>query len=139
MSKEAVEQAHDLVPPRRGAVWAVTVDSTARAYNIGALALGGYTPEGSGAKRNHVCLALQAETADIYFYFDSATGSGLSDTTAQAAGAGTAVPADAHSIILKAGNPPIMLNIQRNLDKFIQVKTASSSGILRLWVVSEAR
>lgn len=139
MTANALEQAHQLVPPRRGSVWAVTVDSTARAYNIGTLTLGGFTPDGSGAQRSNVCLALQAETADIFFFFDSATGSGLDDTAAQAAGAGTATLADTHAIILKAGNPPIMLNIQRNVDKFIQVKAASTSGILRMWVVSESR
>lgn len=123
-------------PPRRGAVWAVTVDSTARAYDLSKLPLGGYTPEASNAKRNEVVLYLQAETNDVYFYFDSATGIGLNDATLQAAGAGAATFADAYGAILEAGGPPLKVRISRSLDKFIQLKAASTSGILRMWAGS---
>ncbi len=136
---EALDQAYDFVPPRRGTVWCVAVDATARAYDLSTLALGAFTPAASSQRRNHVVLALQAELNDVFFYFDTATGSSLSDTAKQAATAAAVAFADTYCIILKAGNPPIQLRIDRSLDKFIQVKTASTGGNLRMWVVSEAR
>lgn len=137
MASVAEEQIASLTPPRRGAVWAVATDATARAYDLSATALGGYTPEGSGEKRANVVLYLQAETADAYFYFDSATGTALLDTSKQAVGAGPLVFNDAYCAILKAGNPPMQIRIDRTIDKFIQVKSAG--GILRMWACSENR
>ena len=139
MSVEAIEQAHDLVPPRRGSVWAVEVDSTARAYSLASLSLAGYAPEASTARRKTVVLALQAQTNDVFFYFDSATGSSLDDTAKQIAGAAAIAFADTYAIVLPAGNPPIQLRIDRTVDKFIQLKAASTAGVLRMWVVSEGR
>lgn len=137
MGSNAEDQYAACTPPRRGAVWAVTVDSTARAYNISATALGGYTPEASQKRRNEVVIYLQAETNDVYFYFDSATGSSLANGTTQAATAAELAFADAHCAVLKTGDPPLKVRINRALDKFIQVKAASTSGVLRMWAGSQ--
>lgn len=138
MGSLAEVQAASILPPRRGAVWAVAVDSTARAYDMTALSLAGATPEAAGTRPTHVYLYLQAETNDVYFYFDSATGSALADATKQAAAAGAVAMADAHGAVLKAGNPPLRVRIDRSLDKFIQVKAASTAGVLRMWASSES-
>ena len=135
MGSNAEDQYAQIAPPRRGAVWAVATDTTARAYDISKCALGGYTPEGSKAKRNHVVLWLQAETNDVYFYFDSATGNSLDTTTKQSAGAGDLAFADSYCAIVKAGNAPIRVRIDRSTDKFIQVR-GSAGGILRMWAGS---
>lgn len=123
-------------PPRKGAVWAVTVDSTARAYDISKCALGGYTPE--AGKRAEVYVYLQAQTQDVFFFFDDATDSGLDDTAAQAATAADLAFVATHCAVLEAGNPPLKLRINRALDKFLIVKAASTSGILRMWAASES-
>ncbi len=136
MGSTAEQQVANTLPPRRGAVWAVTVDSTARSYDLRALALAGVTPENAGTRPQHVCLYLQADTNDVFFYFDSASGNSLSDTTAQAATAAAVTMADAHAAVLKAGNPPMRVRIDRSLDKYIQVKAASTSGVLRMWACS---
>ncbi len=138
MGSRAQEQDSSVLPPRRGAVWALTVDSTARAYDLTAVAFGGSpAPEAAATRPQHVMLYLQAETNDVYFYFDSATGSSLANGTTQAAGAGAMAFADAHCAVLKAGNPPVKVRIDRSLDKYLQVKAASTSGVLRLWACSE--
>ena len=138
MASVAEEQASSLSPPRRGSVWAVTVDSTARAYDLSKIAIGGYTPEASGGRRQTVVLYLQAETNDVYFYFDSATGSSLANGTTQAAAAADVAMAAAHCAVLKAGSVEVF-RIDRTIDKFIQVKAASTSGVLRMWAYSESR
>jgi len=137
MGSTAEEQNSALLPPRRGAVWSVVVDSTARAYSLGAMALGGSpAPEAAGTRAQHIDLYLQAETNDVFFFFDSAVGTGLSDTAKQTATAAAAAFDDTYCAILKAGNAPIKVRIDRSLDKFIQVKAASTSGVLRMWACS---
>lgn len=136
MGTTAEKQAAECQPPRRGAVWAVTVDSTARAYELDTIALGAFTPEAAGTRSNHVVLYLQAETNDVYFYFDSATGNSLDDTAKQTATAAALAFANTYGAVLKAGNPPLKVRIDRALDKFIQVKAASTSGVLRMWAGS---
>ncbi len=142
MSSVAEEQASSLTPPRRGAVWAVAVDSTARAYDISAAILGAgetVAPEAASKRRRQVVLYLQAETNDVYFYFDTATGSSLADSTKQSATAAALAFNDAHCAILKAGNNPIQVRIDRSIDKFIQLKAVSTAGVLRMWACSEVR
>jgi hypothetical protein len=139
MGTIAEELASGNVPPRRGAVWAVTVDSTARSYNISKANFGGGTPEASGGRRMEVTLYLQAETNDVYFYFDSATGTALNDATKQAAGSADLAFADAHGAYLPYGWPPFKVRIDRTIDKFITIKTATNPGVLRIWACSESR
>lgn len=129
-------QASDVLPPRRGAVWAVAVDSTARAYDMTKLAFAGATTDAVAAKPQHVFLYLQAETNDVYFYFDNVTGTALADTGKQAATAGAVVFDDSYAAVLKAGNPPLRVRINRAQDKFIQLKATSTAGVLRMWASS---
>lgn len=137
MGARAEEQHSASLPPRRGQVWAVTVDSTARAYDLSALGLAGMpAPEAAGTRPQHVILYLQAETNDVYYYFDSVTGSALDNAAAQAAGAAAVGMQTAHCAVLKAGNAPLKVRIDRSQDKFIQVKAATTSGVLRLWAAS---
>ncbi len=125
-------------PPRRGLVWALAVDATARVYDISKLAIGGYTPEATQKRRAEVYIYLQAETNDVYFYFDSATGTTLDDTTKQTATTADAAYAGTYGAILEAGNPPLKLRINRATDKFICVKATSTAGVLRLWAGSDS-
>lgn len=137
MASTAEQQAAAVLPPRRGAVWAVTVDSTARAYDLSALALGGAAaPEAAGTRPTHVFLCLQAETNDVYYYFDSATGTALSDTAVQAAASAAVTFANTYGAILEAGGAPTWVRIDRSLDKFLILKAASTSGVLRMWACS---
>lgn len=138
MGSRAEHQVADIIPPRRGSVWAVAVDSTARAYDMTALNLAGVAPEAAGTRPMDVFLYLQAETNDVYFYFDSVTGSALDNTAAQAASAAAVAYANTYAVVLKAGNPPLRVRINRSIDKFIQVKAAAAAGVLRMWASSNS-
>lgn len=138
MGTIAEDQWAQSMPPRRGLVVALAVDSTARPYNLSTLAIGSpNAPQGSGKRREVVGLWMQAETNDVYFHFDSATSSGLADTAKIAAG-GTMAYADTYGAVLKAGNPPILFRIDRAIDVFLIVKAASTAGVLRMWAASDA-
>lgn len=137
MSSIAAEQSLTFAPPRRGAVFALTVDSTARPYNISTLILGSvYAPAAAMQKRHEVVILMQAETNDVYFHFASATANDLDNTAAIAAGGAVAF-ANTYGAVLKAGNMPIRVRIDRSIDQFLIVKAASTSGILRFWAASD--
>jgi len=130
---EAQDQFFNLVGPRRGKVLAVAVDATARAYDLTALAFGDDPYQ--AVKAQFCDITVQADGNDIFFYFDSATGSALSDTAVVSAG-GTAAFADTYAAKIDSGTFQTF-RIRRNLDKFIQVKCASGkTATLRLYASS---
>lgn len=132
----AEKQAVEVHPPRKGLIKALTVDSTARSYDITALPLAGVTPDNAATARNEVWLTLQAETADVFFSLSSASYTSLDDTAAAAAdGAAMSGYTDTHAARLVADDT-ISFRIDRSRDKFLNVKAASTSGILRFWASS---
>lgn len=149
----ALDQAHEYAPPRRGAVIALEVDSTCRAYDMKSLALGGYTPTESQRDARTVVLWMQAETNDVYFYFaegavsadPASSGSAVAttdvddiDNTAKISAGSALAFANTYAGLLKAGNGPLPIRINRGVDRFLVVKAASTSGVLRFWATSSA-
>jgi hypothetical protein len=133
-----LHQSAELRPPRRGTVWAVSVDSTARVYDLSALDLGndGDAPNGAGDRPRTVDICLQCETADVYFYFSSASATNLDNTAAQAATSAAAAAQTTHGAVLKSGNMQAGYRINRTTDRYLVVKTASGTATLRLWAAS---
>ncbi len=136
MTDRAQTQAANVVPPRRGLVWAQAVDVTARPYNIALLPFGGKAICNAN-QVDHIYLTLQADGGDVYYYFDSATGSALLDTTTNAAG--TPLTATTMSAAMAAKVPSgssVDVRIERNLDSWICVKTSASTATLRVYASS---
>lgn len=132
MPPEADQQAMNVVPPRRGAILAITLDATARPYNLTLLTMGGVAY--NAALAQHIYLTLQAETANCWYFFHSATDSALDKTAAIAAGA-TAGYANTHAAYLPAGQS-VSHRIKLNVDKWIEVQ-GSGAGILRIFASSQ--
>ena len=130
----AQDQAADTCPPRRGAVLALTVDATARAYDLTALDLGGYAA--SGGRRNEVFLTLFADGGDVYYQLASVATASLDDTAVIAA-AGTLAYANTYAMKLPSGAAQ-SFRINRNVDKYLQVKTSSGTATLRFFASSPA-
>lgn len=138
-------QVDECRPPRRGEVIALTVDSTARAYDLLSVALAGFTPSNSQREQSSVVLWMQAETANVYFYFASGEAGAVAttdvddidNTAAVAAGAALAF-ANTYAGVIVAGALPLAIRIDRSLDRFLVVKAASTSGVLRFWAASSA-
>lgn len=128
------------LPPRRGAVKAITVDSTARSYNITTLPLGGNTPDGAASTPTEVDVWFQATTNDVFIYFTETSGtSNLDDTAAIAAGAATLTAFETtHAAVIEAGESPVCFRLNRAVDKHMVVKAASTSGVLRFWAAGAA-
>lgn len=137
MAGIAEHQIAECLPPRRGAVWSLTVDSTARNYDLSALAIDGVAPDGAGDRPRTLAVWMQAETNDVFFHFSPDAQTDLSDTTAQAASSAAAAYATTYGAMLKAGNLPTVFRINRTTDRYLVVKAASTSGKLRLWAASQ--
>lgn len=125
-----------VLPPRRGAVVALTVDTTVRPYALGSLALAGYTPEAAAHQREEVYLTLQADGAKVYYYFASATASDLANGTTIAAG-GTLAYGNAYCAVIPDGTSA-QVCIDRSQDKFLIIQTASGTATLRIYASSES-
>lgn len=134
MTHIAEHQAANILPPRRGAVLAIAVDTTARAYDITTIDLGDVYKAAHG---DEVYLTLQADGAKVYYHFKETTGgTGLDNTAAVAAG-GTIAFADTYGAFVGDGER-VQERITRNLDKFLVVKTASGTATLRIWASSHS-
>lgn len=138
-------QVDECRPPRRGEVIALTVDSTCRAYDLLSVALAGFAPQNAQREQSSVVLWMQAETANVYFYFASGeAGSVVTtdvddiDDTAKVAAGGSIAFANTYGAVIVAGNGPIPVRIDRGQDRFLVVKAASTSGVLRFWATSSA-
>lgn len=138
-------QVDECRPPRRGEVIALTVDSTARAYDLLQVALAGFTPQNSQREQSSVVLWLQAETNNVYFYFASGEAGAVVTTdvddidhAAAVAAGGSLAFANTYAGIIVAGAAPIAVRIDRSLDRFLVVKAASTSGVLRFWAASSS-
>lgn len=138
MATVAEELAAYTTPPRASLVWAVTLDTTFRAYNLIPLAMGGFTPEADGKRRGEVFVTIQAQTADVFFYFSATdTAASANSTTAQsAASADAAYGANTMTAYIPAGQERSYV-LNRSLDKYLIVK-GSAAGILRMFASSPA-
>lgn len=135
MSSVAEHQAANALPPRRGAVLALAIDSTARPYALASLDLAGYT-QGTSPNQQHVFVTLQAITADVWFYFSSATASDLDHAAAISAGSALAY-ANTYGWRLPQ-NEERSFRLNRNLDRFLIVKTATGTATLLIAASSES-
>ena len=126
------------LPPRRGAVKALTVDSTARTYSIIGLTLGEFKSDGAGSMPSEVDVWFQAQTNDVFIHFRSDSGAADLDDTAAAAADAAAMTSftNTHGAVLEAGESPICFRLNRGVDKYMVVKAASTSGILRFWAAA---
>lgn len=117
---------------------AITVDSTARSYDMSALDIGndGAPPDGPSDRSRFVNLWLQADTNDVFIHFRPDAGAADLDNTQAIAAGAALVYVNSHGAVIKAGNPPIYLRIQRNVDRFMVLKAASTGGFLRIWAAS---
>lgn len=140
MGDRATSQSDNIVPPRRGEILAQAVDSTARAYNLALLPIGGKAIVNS-KQTDHIYVTIEADGADIYFQFaSSSTPANLDNTASNAAGtAWTATTMSANtSYAAKIASGTIRdFRIERSKDQWLIVKTASGTGTLRLYASSQ--
>lgn len=136
MSSNAEEQSANVQPPRRGATLALTVDSTARAYSLTSLALGGFTPDPGNKRRAEVYLTLFADGGDVYYHLADTNTVNLDDTAVIAAG-GTLAFANTYAFKLPSGAAH-SFRIDRSQDTYLHVKTSAGSATLRFFASSPA-
>jgi len=131
----ALQQEANVLPPRRGQCLALTVDTTARAYDISGLALGGHTPPGSNSGPSYVFVTMQAITQDVWLHFHSASATDLDNAAVITAGSALAY-ANTYGYRIPAGGER-RFRLNRAVDKFLVVETSTSTATLLIAASSE--
>lgn len=136
-SAGAENQAANLVPPREGAIFAITLDATSRPKDLGNLALGGVAI----AKGGSVYLTLRANVKWWYRFSPVNTGT-INEATADAATLGATTDGTspntfpATAAIEVSADEFVHVRVDRLVDRFLLVK-GSGAGILRGWASSD--
>lgn len=138
MADYVSELANYVIPPRRSQVIVLTLDTTARAYDMQSLTYGrSRTPGTAGwVNPDRVYLRLQAITANIYFYFANDNTVTLDKTATIAAGSALA-NANTYADFIPAGTF-VDVCISRDLDKYLHIQ-GSAAGTLILRHSSDPR
>jgi len=129
MSYQSSLLADRITPPND--VWAQTLDTTSRAYDITVLSVHGHAFVAGQPDR--VWVTIQADGADVYFAFDDASRT-IAEGTAVAAG-GTPAFADTSCCVVPDGQER-SYEITRNRHKFLMLK-GSAAGTARIYFSSE--
>lgn len=140
MTDRATSQSDNWVPARRGEIWSQAVDTTARAYQISLMPFGG-KPITNTKQVDHIYLDLHADGGDVYYYFDSASSTALDDTASNAVGVAVTATTMSGSAAFGARIPSggtISVRIERSLDHWLTIKTASGTATLRVNASSQA-
>lgn len=128
------DQLANVQPPRRGECFTLSVDTTARPYDLSTLAFGGVSVEGGNSRRDETFVTIRAITADIWLHFSQATASDL-DNTATIAVGGTLAYANTMGGVILAGQE-IRVRLDRSRDRFMICKTSAGTATMLFRVSS---
>lgn len=127
--------ADNVIPPRKSSCIVLTLDTTARAYDLRTLLLGRLAaPSTTSPNPDRVYLAITARTADCYLQFDSTNTVTLDKTAAIAAGSALA-ETNTFGDIIPAGVLR-SFELQRAKDMYLHVQ-GSAAGYIHISVSSE--
>lgn len=133
---EAGRQADNIRPPRKTEVLALGVDVTARCYDLEGLTMGGKTYNVAAGVRDAIYFTLEAELADVYYYFGSASVT-ITMSAASVISPGSALAYDAKYCMRVPQNDTRDVRIERSVDKFLYVVVSAGSAILRMYASSQ--
>ena len=135
MSNGAERQYANVLPARRGQCLVIETSSTATAYALANLELAGFAPK-EGKENRHVYVTLTALEQACWYHFSPVTAADLSDTAEVAVG-GSPAYANTMGACIPAGTS-VRIRIDRQRDKFLVLKTASTGGQLALHASSDS-
>lgn len=131
MSGYAADLADYVIPARKSEVLVITLDATARAYDLRSLKLGAIlTPDTAAVNPQKVYLRLLSLSVNCHYHFDSTSSVTLDRTAAISAG-GAIANAATYGDVLVASAPEHVI-IDRSVDKYIHVQgTGAGTLIIR--------
>lgn len=122
------DMANIIVPPRRSLILPITLDATARAYDLRSMLFGRLiAPDPAAVNGDKVMLRIRTFSADLYYYFAPDNTVTLDKTQAISAGGAIAV-ANTYGDHLAAGTWEDV-TIDRSVDQYIHVQ-GSGAGTL---------
>lgn len=135
MSTVAEAQAANVTPPRRSQTLVIATDATARAYDLWSVGFAGHAAPNTTAGRLFVYLSLQATGAACWYQLSDVSTATLDPSAAITAGSALAYVAT-HGAFVADGSEK-MIRINRNVDRYLIIRTASGTGKLVIYASSE--
>lgn len=131
----ATDQSDNIIPPRQNQILPLNVNSTALTYDLTAVSL--QSPYVNGQARQFVYVTLSNRgSADVYFYFSNTNSTALNDANAVALNA-TLAYNNSYGVKLAAGSER-SYRIDKNVDKFLCLKTNASTAVVDVFASSQA-
>ena len=125
------------IPPRRGKVIAMTLDVTAREYDLNAVEFGGLLQSTRAGQENHVCLRFEAIGTNLWLYFcDTSQAVDLDPAILIAAGGAVAFDVKAPGLVPSGQYRDYW--IDRRFDRYLTFRGAAA-GSVRIHAVTEAQ
>lgn len=131
---EVTRQADDILPPRKGQVLVFNVDANARSYNLQAVLLAGFKDNSVNNQPQFMYVTLEADAGDVYFVFANDNTPTLDPATAIALG-GAVVLSNTYCFRIPQ-NQERHVRINRNVDKFLHIRTSVGAAVLRFYASS---
>lgn len=123
--------ANIIVPARKGLNYVITLDTTARVYDLRTMLFGRLQAPGTNTTNaDRVMIRLKARTADLYYHFDSTNTVTLDKTAALAAGGTLIEGTTTYGDWLAAGTWEDV-TISRDVDMYLHVQ-GSAAGYLHM-------
>lgn len=123
-------QEANRMPPRVGSILAITLDTTSRRYDLGAVALGGKDIVAKGE------LFVSLISTVAFYIATNSTNAGTVDETAALAAGGTVSAFTTNGAWLVPANTEVRLRLDRVQDRYLVVK-GSGAGIVRIYASSD--
>ena len=119
------DMANIITPARRSEILRITLSTTARVYDMRSMVFGRlYAPDPAVVCSDRVMLRIQAQTADLYYYFAPDNTAALDKSTA-IADAGAMTVATTYGDLVPAGTF-IDVTIDRSIDKYLHVQGSAA-------------
>lgn len=136
-TSEAEQHDANIQAPRRGEIMAQAVDATARAIDMKLLSFNGQPFNASQKEYVFVTLTNESATTTVYYYFSQTNDTTGMDPAAvvSAGGAPSLRTSDPWPLYPLQKEP---VHLQRDLDKFLIVRTASGTATLRIGTSSHS-
>jgi len=123
-------QAANRMAPRVGKILAITLDTTSRRYDLGALSLGGQAIVAKGE------LFVSLISTVAFYVATNSSDAGTVDETAALAAGGTVSAFTTNGAWLVPANTEVRLRLDRVQDRYLVVK-GSGAGIVRIYASSD--
>lgn len=121
--------ANIITPPRRGLIIRITLDTTARAYDLRSMLFGrSVAPDPAVPNGDKVMIRIRAITADVHYYFAEDNTVTLDSSAVIAAGGAMTLLGTFCDTIPAGAFEDVTIN--RDIDKYLHIKGSAAGTVV---------